>query len=93
MGTKSIKDDTIKVRLTKEQKELFKLIAKSKGITLSELVVVGTDEFCKRQKEKLDFKEVLEERSKRTDEKLIEIKERNLKKEKQLSNFSFFKRA
>lgn len=91
MGTKSIKDDNIKVRLTKEQKELFKEIAKSKGITLSELIVVGTDEFCKRQKEKLDFKDILEARAKSTDEKLIKLREKNLNKEKKLSRFSFLK--
>ena len=38
----AIKDDYIKVRVSKEQKEFFKRIAKGKKISMSEFMVVAT---------------------------------------------------
>lgn len=51
MSTKIKKDEFIKVRVTKEQKELFKEVAKELGITMTDLFVVGTEEFAKSKLE------------------------------------------
>lgn len=37
----AIKDDYIKVRVSKEQKKLFKRVAELNGITMTELLVGG----------------------------------------------------
>ena len=42
MATKVIKDDVIRVRVTKEQKEKLKKIAKEKNTTISEILNVAT---------------------------------------------------
>ena len=38
----AIKNDYIKIRVSKEQKELFKYIAKKKKVSMSEFMVVAT---------------------------------------------------
>ena len=40
----AIKDDYIKIRVSKEQKELFKDIAKKKNISMSKFIIVSTEE-------------------------------------------------
>ena len=40
----AIKDDYIKIRVSKEQKELFKDIAKKKNISMSKFIFVSTEE-------------------------------------------------
>ncbi|NFS94618.1 CopG family transcriptional regulator, partial [Clostridium botulinum] len=42
MGTKSIKDDYIKIRVTSEEKKKLKIIAESKNMTMSEILLVAT---------------------------------------------------
>ena len=49
----AIKDDYIKIRVSKEQKELFKDIAKKKNISMSKFIIVSTEERALREKEKL----------------------------------------
>ncbi len=75
MATKVIKDDVIRVRVTKEQKEKLKKIAKEKNTTISEILNVAT-KMC--------------ERSVTTEEKIQEIKlnleKRKLKNEKNFAN-------
>ncbi|MEG1287646.1 MAG: hypothetical protein RSD13_06290 [Clostridium sp.] len=56
MGTDSKKDEMIKIRVCKEQKELYKVIAATKGLSLTGLLIVGTEEFI--AKEKLRDKEI-----------------------------------
>ena len=58
----AIKDDYIKVRVSKEQKKLFKRVAELKGITLTELLVGGTEERALREINKIEGAESLEER-------------------------------
>ena len=44
MATKVIKDDVIRVRVTKEHKEKLKKVAKEKNTTISEILNVATEE-------------------------------------------------
>ena len=50
----AIKDDYIKVRVSKEQKKLFKRVAELKGITMTELLVGGTEERALRELDKIE---------------------------------------
>lgn len=74
MGTIAIKDDYIKVRVSKEQKKLFKRVAELKGITLTELLVGGTEEIALREIHKIEVSESLEQRVAEVERKLQEIK-------------------
>ena len=85
----AIKDDYIKVRVSKEQKKLFKRVAELKGITLTELLVGSTEEIALKEQKKLENKESLEQRVVEVEKKLQEIK---LKMESQKAEKkSFFK--
>lgn len=79
----AIKDDIIRVRVSKEQKELFKRIANEKKVSMSEFMVVATEERALREQEKLENKESLEQRVVEIEKKLQEIK---LKMESQRFN-------
>ena len=46
----AIKDDYIKIRVSKEQKALFKDIAKKKNISMSKFIIVSTEERALREK-------------------------------------------
>ena len=70
----AIKDDYIKVRVSKEQKKLFKRVAELKGITLTELLVGSTEEIALKEQKKLENKESLEQRVVEVEKKLQEIK-------------------
>ena len=70
----AIKDDYIKVRVSKEQKKLFKRVAELKGITLTELLVGGTEEIALREIHKIEVSESLEQRVAEVEKKLQEIK-------------------
>ena len=71
-----IKDAEIKVRLTKDQKELFKKIAKAQGMSMSEFIVVTTEQRAKGNEENIKFQKMIEDRAMRTEKKLSEITER-----------------
>lgn len=71
-----IKDAEIKVRLTKDQKELIKKIAKAQGMSMSEYMVVATEQRAKGKEENIKFQKAIDDRAMRTDEKLAEITER-----------------
>lgn len=71
-----MKDAEIKVRLTKEQKLLFKRVAKAQGMSMSEFVVVTTEQKAKKKDEILKFHQSIEDRAINTDKKLLEITER-----------------
>ncbi|EPB8260175.1 CopG family transcriptional regulator [Clostridium perfringens] len=70
MATKSKKDEFIKVRVTYEQKELFRKVAKELGITMTDLLVVGTEEFAKSKLETLKSREKIEARALRMEKKI-----------------------
>ncbi|MGL5354670.1 MAG: DUF1778 domain-containing protein [Clostridium sp.] len=69
-----IKDEVIRVRVSKEQKELFKNIAKGKKVSMSEFMVVATEERALKEQEKLENKESLEQRVEDLESKLQDIK-------------------
>lgn len=70
----AIKNDYIKVRVSTEQKELFKSIAKEKNVSMSEFMVVATEEKALREKEKIEGTNSLELRVTEVEKKLQEIK-------------------
>lgn len=70
----AIKNDYIKVRVSTEQKELFKSIAKKKKVSMSEFMIVATEERALREKEKFEGTESLEQRVSEVEKKLQEIK-------------------
>lgn len=74
MGTIAIKNDYIKVRVSTEQKILFKDIAKKKKVSMSEFILVATEEKALREKEKIEGTENLDLRVTELEKKLQEIK-------------------
>ena len=48
----AIKNDYIKIRISTEQKELFKDIAKKKKVSMSEFIIVATEERALRENKK-----------------------------------------
>ena len=70
----AIKDDYIKVRVSTEQKILFKDIAKKKKVSMSEFILVATEEKALREKEKIEGTENLDLRVTELEKKLQEIK-------------------
>lgn len=70
----AVKNDYIKVRVTTEQKKLFKDIAKKKKVSMSEFMIVATEEKALREKEKLEGTKSLELRVDELEKKLQELK-------------------
>lgn len=85
----AIKDDYIKIRVSKEQKQLFKRVAELKGITMTELLVGGTEERALREENKIEGTESLELRVAEVERKLQEIKVKM--ESKRAEKKSFFK--
>lgn len=88
MATKVVKDEVMRVRVTKEQKEKLKRIAKVKGKTLSEILSVATEHEIKKFEEQNKFYDEINRRFVATEKRLQEIKrkleERKDKREKNL---------
>ena len=70
----AIKNDYIKVRVSTEQKILFKDLAKKKKVSMSEFILVATEEKALREKEKIEGTENLDLRVTELEKKLQEIK-------------------
>ena len=70
MATKSKKDEFIKVRVTSEQKKLFRKVANELGITMTDLLVVGTEEFAKSKLETIIAREKIEARAFKMEEQI-----------------------
>ena len=89
----AIKDDYIKIRVSKEQKALFKDIAKKKNISMSKFIIVSTEERALREKEKFEGTKSLELRVSELEKKLQEIKlkleSQSSKKKSLLKNFFY----
>lgn len=68
------KREEIKLRLTKEQKELIKRVADKKGVTMTEFILTNIEQLAKRIECTLDNKEMIEERINNTEHKLHKIK-------------------
>lgn len=87
----AIKTDYIKVRVSKEQKELFKSVAEQKGITMTDLLVEGTEQRALKELEKLVGTEDLELRVTELEKKLQEIKLKMDSKREKKSKKGFLK--
>lgn len=88
MGT-SVKSEFIKIRVSKEQKELFKRVAELKGITMTDLLVVGTEQRALQELDKATERESLEPRVE-TLERKLELTKARLEERRKLSK-KFFK--
>ncbi|MDM0912720.1 hypothetical protein QTI74_14015 [Clostridium perfringens] len=76
MGTIVKKDTTIKVRVTKEQKELFKMVADELGITMTDLLVKGTEEYSKIKLERIRSSNQIEIRAAKMENQIQILKDR-----------------
>lgn len=95
MATKVIKDDVIRVRVNKEQKEKLKKIAKEKNTTISEILNVATKNVIKNYEEKEKHYKKICERAEVTEKKIQEIKlnlENRRKKRSLLDKLLYFKK-
>ncbi|EJT5915578.1 CopG family transcriptional regulator [Clostridium perfringens] len=90
MATKVVKDDVIRVRVTKKHKEKLKEIAKEKNVTISEIISVATENEIKKYEEKEKNYKKICERFVATEEKIQEIKF-NLEKRKLKNKKNIFK--
>ncbi|ELC8457857.1 CopG family transcriptional regulator [Clostridium perfringens] len=95
MATKCVKDDVIKVRVTTEDKEKLKKIAKEKGTTVSKILSVATENEIRRHEEIERSQEKIYERVVATEKRLQEIKlkleERQANKKENLKDKLFKK--
>lgn len=71
-----VKNAEIKVRVTTEQKALFKRVAKARGISMSEFVVSTTEQRAMEKDENIKYQKMIEDRAVRSEKKLLEITER-----------------
>lgn len=76
MGTDTKKNETIKIRVSKDQKDLFKDVATKKGISVTELLIVGTEELIAKEKLKNKEIEVITPRIDRLEKELEIVKSR-----------------
>ena len=87
----AIKNDYIKIRVSTEQKELFKDIAKKKKVSMSEFILVATEERALREKEKFEGTKSLELRVSEVEKKLQDIKAKMEEKREKKSFFRLLK--
>lgn len=85
VGTDTKKNETIKIRVSKDQKDLFKDVATKKGISVTELLIVGTEELIAKEKFKNKEIEVITPRIDRL-EKELEIVKSKMEHRKQATN-------
>lgn len=88
MATKVVKDEVIRVRVTLEQKEKLKKIAKEKNKTMSEILSVATENEIKRFEEREKNYKKICDRAVATEEK-IQCLKKNLE-ERKLKNKKIF---
>lgn len=74
MATKVVKDEVIRVRVTKEQKSKLKKIAKEKNKTLSEILSVATENEIKKFEDREKNYIKICERAVATEEKIQTLK-------------------
>lgn len=88
----AVKDEIIRVRVTKEQKDLFKRIAKERNVSMSEFMVVATELRALKEQEKIECAESLEIRVADVEKKIQEIKiKMEIQRTKKKSFFSSLK--
>lgn len=74
MATKSVKNEYIKVRVSSEDKEKLKKIAKEKNISMSEILYVATKREIEIYEEKQKNHKKICDRAVATEKKIQEIK-------------------
>lgn len=89
MPKKVEKLEELKIRLTKEDKQLIKDAATSKGVTMTKFILDMAVPTAKRQLDVVKNKDIIEERIINTDKKLQEIK--NNLEERKVKPKSLFK--
>ena len=77
MVTVATKKEEIKIRLTKEQKDLIKRVADKQGLTMSEFILNKIEPLAKSIECNLDNKEMIEDRINNTENKIQLIKLKN----------------
>lgn len=95
MATKVVKDDVIRVRVTSEDKEKLKKIAREKGITISEILSVAIKKEIQIYEEIEKNQEKLCSRVVATEEKLHEIKlklDQRQKNKKEILKYKLLKK-
>lgn len=80
MATKSVKDDIIRVRVTKEHKEKLKQLAEENNTTVSQILSVATENLIKEHEEKVKNKEIIEKRFVATEQRLQNVKKKMINK-------------
>lgn len=89
----AVKDAEVKVRLTKEEKELLKRVAKIKKMSMSEFVVNTSLKTANRIEENIKSKNMIEDRALKNEEKIMKLTEKiRGNKENKKGTFSFLKR-
>ena len=86
---KGNKTEEIKIRLTKEQKELIKRVAKQQGTTMSDFILKYIEPIALGKELDIKNKDIIEERVESTEGKIQELK-RNLENRKGNKSKSFF---
>ncbi len=87
------KTDAIKIRVTTEQKDLIKRVAKLENSTMSDFVLKHIEHIAENKEVTIKNKEIIEERIEKTEENIQKLKE-NLKnrKESHENKQNWFKR-
>lgn len=87
---KGNKQEEIKIRLTKEQKDLIKRVAKQEGTTMSEFILRYMERIALSKEFDFTHKEIIENRVEITEGKIQDLK-RNMEQRKG-NNKSFIKK-
>lgn len=87
---KGNKQEEIKIRLTKEQKDLIKRVAKQEGTTMSEFILRYMEPIALSKEFDFTHKEIIENRVEITEGKIQDLK-RNMEQRKG-NNKSFIKK-
>lgn len=91
VATKVVKNDIIRVRVTSEQKDKLKRIAKLKNKTMSEILSVATENEIKKFEEREENYNKICDRAVATEEKIQSLK-KNLEERKLKSKKSFWRK-
>ncbi|MBD7913477.1 DUF6290 family protein [Clostridium cibarium] len=88
-----MKDAEIKVRLTKEEKEFLRKIAKVKGLNMTEFILNTTLESAKKIEDNIKTQKIIKDRISSHEEKIMKLTEKiRGNKENKKRAFSFLKR-
>ena len=85
----AVKVEEIKIRLTKEQKDLIKRVAKQQGLTMSSFVLKYMEPIAMAKELDVASKEIIEGRINETEGKIFRLKE-NLETRKGNKNKKWF---